>query len=117
MYSSSQRELSRCGKPVATSAPSSVRLLADADAPAVELRAVAARGGEEFLPHRVVDDGVLEPAAVLDGDRHGEGGEAVQEIGGAVERIDDPDELVAAAAAGFLAEEAVVRVRRGASSR
>ena len=34
----------------------------------------------------------------------------MQEIGGAVERVDDPDELVAAAAARLLAEEAVVRV-------
>ena len=108
MYSSIQRALARYGKPVPISAPSSVDLLADADALAVELRAVAARGGEQLLAHRVVDDGVLEPAAMLDGDRDGEHRKAVQEIGGAVERIDDPHELVAAAAAGLLAQEAMV---------
>jgi len=45
---------------------------------------------------------VLEPATVFDGDGYREDREAVQEIGGAIERIDDPDELFAAAAPGFL---------------
>ncbi len=34
----------------------------------------------------------------------------MQEIGGAVERIDDPDEFAVAAAAAFLGEEGVLRV-------
>src|SRR6185312_12587624 len=76
----------------------------------LELRAVAARGGEKFLPHGVVDDGVLQAALVLERDRYGEGGEAVQEIRGAVERVDDPDEFVVAAAAAFLGEKGMLRV-------
>ena len=82
---------------------------ADADLLAVELGAVAARGGEELLAHGIVDHRVLQPPAVLDRDRHREGRKAVQEIRGAVERIDDPDVLALAAAAAFLGEERVVR--------
>ena len=62
-------------------------------------------GGEELLAQRVVDHRVLEPAAHLAGDRDREHREAVQEVRGAVERIDDPEVLVAAAAAAFLREE------------
>ena len=85
-------------------------LLADADAPPVELRAVAARGREKLLSHRVVDHGVLETAAHLDGDRDRERRETVQEVRRAVERVDDPGHVAAATAAGFLAEEAVLGV-------
>ena len=75
------------------SAPSERALAADAHLLALELRTVAARGGEEFLAHGIVDHGVLQAAAVLDRNRYGEGRKAVQEIRGAVERIDDPDEF------------------------
>ena len=47
---------------------------------------------------------------MLHGDRYGEGGEAMQEIGGAIERIDDPNEFVVAAAAGLLAEHGMLRI-------
>ena len=53
---SSRRAFSRYGKPVPISAPSRRHLLAHANAPAVELRAVAARGRVELLAHRVVHD-------------------------------------------------------------
>src|ERR1700722_9079136 len=85
-------------------------LRADPDFLALELRAVAARSGEEFLPHGIVDHGVLQAALVLERDRHREGRETMQKIRGAVERIDDPDELVVAAAPAFLGEERVLRV-------
>ena len=64
---------------------------ADAYFPALELRAVAARGGEELLTHGIVDHRVLQAPAVLDRDRYGEGRKAVQEIRRAVERVDDPE--------------------------
>ena len=78
---------------------------------AVELRAFAARGGEQLLTHRVVHDGVLHAAAPLHADRYRELRIAVQEIRGAVERVDDPEELaVVTALAAFLAEEVVLRI-------
>src|SRR5262245_23816225 len=86
-------------------------LLAHADPASIELCAVAARGREQLLPHRIVDDAVLETAAVLDRDRDREDREPVQEVGRAVEGIDDPDELVAAAASALLAEKTMVGMR------
>src|SRR5208282_3288216 len=83
-------------------------LAADADLLALELRAVAAGSGEEFLAHGIVDDRMLQAAAVLERDRYGEGRETVQEIRRAVERIDDPDELIVAAAAALFGEKRVV---------
>jgi len=84
---------------------------------AVEVRAAAARGGEELLAHRVVDDAVLHAAAHAAADGHAEVREAVQEVGGAVERVDDPLDGVAGAAlartgdrAALLAEEGVVGI-------
>src|ERR1700686_699864 len=47
-------------------------LLADTDAAILQMRAVAARGGEHLLAHRIVEAADLEPAALLDRDRHGE---------------------------------------------
>ena len=43
-------------------------------------------------------------------DRDGKLRKAVQEIGGAVQRVDDPDIFVAALAAAFLGQDAVIRV-------
>ncbi len=54
-----------------------VRALADANAPPVELRALAAARREDFLAHRIVDDAVLELAFARDADRHREVREAV----------------------------------------
>ena len=47
---------------------------------------------------------------MLDRDRYGEGRESVQEIRGAVERIDDPHVLAVAGAAALLAVEGVIRM-------
>jgi hypothetical protein len=49
------------------------------------------RDREQLLAHWVVDYGVFHPALHLAGDGHGELREAVHEIGGAVERVDDPE--------------------------
>jgi len=71
-------------------------LLAHPDAPPVELGAGAARGREQLAAQGVEHDGDLDAALVFAGDGHGELRKAVQEVGGPVERVDDPDVLVAA---------------------
>src|SRR5579862_266821 len=81
----------------------------DAQALVVEERALAALGDIELVIGGVVDhagdDGVLAQQA----DRDRELRDAVQEVGGAVEWIDDPGVTLvgALAAAAFLAKEAV----------
>ncbi len=77
---------------------------------ALELRAVAARGGEKFLAHGIVDHGMLQAALLLDRNGHGEGRETVQKIGGAVQGVDDPHEFIVAAAARFLGENRMLRM-------
>ena len=87
----------------------------DAQPLVVEERALAALGDVQLVIGGVVDhagdDGVL----ALQADRDRKLRDAVQEVGGAVERIDDPGvALVGAfAAAAFLADEAVARPRLG----
>src|SRR5262249_14302826 len=85
-------------------------LLAHADAVILEMRALAARGREELLPHGVVDDRVLEPTANLAGDGHRKRGKTVQEIRRAIERIDDPHRVAFAGLAALLGEKRVLRV-------
>jgi len=67
-----------------------------------QMRTGAAAGGEQLLAQRIVDHRVLETAAHLTGDRHREHREAVQKIGGAIERVDDPKRVMRAAAAALL---------------
>jgi hypothetical protein len=69
------------------------------------------RAGEELLPQRIEDDPVLHAAAhaARNGDR--EHRKAVDEVRGAVERIDDPLRVALAAAAAFLGEDRVTRIR------
>src|ERR1700693_1145963 len=69
------------------------------------MRARAAHRGKDLLAHRIVDRADLEPTALLDRNRDCEHREAVQEVGGAIERIDDPDDLAVAAATAFLGQE------------
>jgi hypothetical protein len=75
---------------------------------------VAAAGGEAFVVDRVIDHGVFGLAAILHRDADRELREAVDEVGGAVERVDDPEVVLAFRLAfdesAFLALEAVVRV-------
>ena len=85
--------------------------LADADAPLVQIRAAAARCGEEVVARRIVDDGLLHDALVRERDRHAVVREAVDEVGRAVERIDDPLELrLAIRFAGFFGEDGVIGI-------
>jgi hypothetical protein len=53
---------------------------------------------------------MFDAAADLGRDGDGEGREPVHEVGGAIERIDDPDHIAVARGAAFLGQEGVVRV-------
>ena len=75
------------------------------------MRARPALGREQFAAQWVEHDGDFGAAAMPAGDRDGKLREAVQEIGGPVERIDDPGVFVAALLAAFLGQEAVRGVR------
>ena len=83
-----------------TQSASSV-LRRDADAPVVEEGAFAALGGEGLVAGRIVDQASHQLAVAFERDGDGEERDAVQEIGGAVERIDD--EAVGAVGAFHLA--------------
>ena len=84
----------------------------DAHAAVVQERAAATAGGEQFVARRVIDDRLRDLAALGQRDRHGVVGQAVDEVGGAVQRIDDPLELglVGALQAEFLAQDGVIRI-------
>jgi hypothetical protein len=94
------------GKPVAQ--PQAFR---DAHAAIVQEGAAPLRGGEQLVLGRVVDDAVRHGAAVLDADRDAVLRKAVDEIRGAVQRVDDPAEFVRVDGAGLLGEDRVVGVR------
>ena len=70
----------------------------------------AARGREQLLPGRVVNDAVLHAAVDLDADRNAKDRKAVQEIGRAVQRINDPDDVRFATGTRFLGEDGVLGV-------
>ena len=85
-----------------------------ADPVIVEERAAPARRREEVVAARIVDHRLRDLAPVREGDRHAVLRKAVQEVGRAVERIDDPDVLgrrVGALRRAFLGEDRVVRIR------
>src|SRR5712692_3482163 len=81
--------------------------------PIVEEGALAALGGEQFLVRRIVDQAGHDGALALERDRDREVRDPVQEVGGAVERIDDPAVRLVGAFVGaaFLAEKAVAGAR------
>ncbi len=70
--------------------------ITDAYPPVVEGGTVTTARGEQLLSVRIVDDAMREAPAVLAGDRYRVVRKAVQVVGGAVERIDDPAEFAAA---------------------
>src|SRR4051794_7620048 len=83
----------------------------DAQPLVVEEGALAALGDVELFVGRIVDHAGNDGALTLQRDRDRELRDAVQEIGGAVERIDDPGVALvgAGAVAAFLTEETVTR--------
>ncbi|MNK96627.1 hypothetical protein D3C87_1169170 [compost metagenome] len=89
---------------------------ADAQATTVQLSAATTAGGEFFLANRVQNNSVLKTTAVFAGDADSEVRNAAQEVGGAVQRIDDPQVLFAFDAgagvhAGLFTQDRVIRVR------
>src|SRR5450830_1121270 len=89
--------------------------LAHADAALVQVGATALGGGEQVVAAGVVDDGLFDLAAHRQRDADAVHGKTVDEVGGAVERIDDPDEFRVFGAmrlARFLGQDAVARVGR-----
>jgi hypothetical protein len=87
--------------------------LAHADAALIQVSAAALGGREEVVAAGVVDDGLLDLAA--HGQRNADAidGEAVNEVGGAVQRIDDPDAiriLGSMLAARFLGQDPVLGI-------
>ena len=87
----------------------------DADTPVVEESALAAFGDKQLLVRRIVGQRGNDRVVSFERDGDGEMRDAVQEVGGAVERIDDPAMRLVGAGAGaaFLAEEAVIGPRLG----
>src|SRR6266852_1127510 len=85
----------------------------DPQAPIVEIGALAALGGEQLVVRRIVDDAGDDRSFALERNRDREMRDAVQEVQGAVERIDDPAVALVAAFAGaaFLADEPIARPR------
>ncbi|MNO64475.1 hypothetical protein D3C76_552030 [compost metagenome] len=87
---------------------------ADAQAAAVQLGAATTGGGEFFLAHWVQNHGVLEAATVFAGNADGKVRDATQEVGGAIEGVDDPQVVFAFTAAcvqaGFFTEDTMGRI-------
>src|SRR5258705_193586 len=88
--------------PSAVRARGPVRGLADAHALVVQVGAAPARGGEQIVARRIVDDRLRDHAAVAQRDGNAILREAVDEIGGAVERVDDPLVFRLSGCAAFL---------------
>ena len=105
--------LPRCGMPGDDHAVGELGPCRDPEAPVVEEGALAALGGEHLVAGRIVDEAGDQLAVAFERDRDGEERDAVQEVGGAVERIDD--EAMGAVGALHLAvlleQEAVARPR------
>ena len=68
---------------------------------------------EQLVPHRIVDHAGVGLAVALQPDGDREVGQPVQEVGGAVQRIDDPavGAVLALDRAAFLEQEAEARAR------
>jgi hypothetical protein len=73
------------------------------------------RSGTQFAPERLEHHRKFDPSATLVCDRHAELQKAMREVGGAVERIDDPSMLAPCVRTALLREDRVVR--EGAAER
>ncbi|BAK12240.1 hypothetical protein PAJ_2160 [Pantoea ananatis AJ13355] len=61
-----------------------------AQAVTIQLRALSAYGAEQFITHRIVNDSHFCTAFNTNGDRNREVGQAFNKVGGAIQRIDYP---------------------------
>src|SRR5690606_25526741 len=81
---------------------------------AVECCTPTAAGGEFFLAYRIENDRMLDATLDAAGDAHGKVRYAAQEVGGAIQRVDDPDDIRAftltGLEAGLFGVKAVIRV-------
>src|SRR5690554_8221015 len=81
---------------------------------AVECCTPTAAGGEFFLAYRIENDRMLDATLDAAGDAHGKVRYAAQEVGGAIQRVDDPDDIraftLAGLEAGLFGVKAVIRV-------
>src|SRR5690606_9000827 len=88
---------------------------ADTQASPVECCTTTTAGGEFFLANRVEHYRVLEATTVFACNAHGIVRNAADEVGGAIQRIDDPEVISTFSGAlrdpAFLAEDAVIGVR------
>ena len=78
------------------------RAVGDSQTAPVERRATATAGGEFLVAQRVVDHRVLHLALDFQGNRDRVLGNAMNEVGGAIERVDHPLVIGAVALAGAL---------------
>ena len=83
----------------------------DPDAPVVEIGTCPLLGHEQLVAQRIEDDARHDLAVLLERDRDGPVRQGVKEIGGAVDRVDDPAIVLRAAGHGpaLLHEKAPVR--------
>ena len=95
--------------PVASRLSSSALRARDAQTMVIEIGALAALGPVKVAGGRVEDDAGGQNPFALQGDGNGEVRNGVQEIGGAVERVDDPAVGLVGAfdETAFLAEESI----------
>ena len=91
------------------------RLPGDPQTLFIQERPLAALRGEQLLIGGIVDDAGHDHAVALQCDRNGELRNAVQEVGGAVERVHDPAMgfVVTVPAATLLAQERIAGPRLG----
>jgi len=86
---------------------------AAAQAVAVQLCALAAGGGEQLITHRIVNHGHFSTAFNAYGDGNGEMGKALNKVGGAIQRIDNPLHILifACVLTALFGNDGVLRVR------
>ena len=87
--------------------------LAHTDAAVVHVRTATLGGGEQIVACGVVNDGLFQPALHLQRNADAVEGKAMDEVGGAVQGIDDPDVVgigVTVGGAGLFGQDAMVGV-------
>jgi len=67
-------------------------------------------GGKQLIAQGIVDHGVFDAVKVAHGNGYGHLGHAMDEVGGAVQGIDDPFEILALDGAAFFGDDAVLRI-------
>jgi hypothetical protein len=82
----------------------------DPDSFLVQKSAGTPAGSEQFIADRIVDGRVFRAALVLVGDRDGKMRNAVQEVAGAVQWVNDPQRIAVAGRPRFLAQKGMIGV-------